>query len=167
MILVSEGLFFSVLRSFLSNRKQFQIGNQMSSLKCIQCGVPQGSVLGPLVFILYVNDLPSFVNSDVELFADDTTIFEKLPRFNFNAIIQSINLVEPWMKGNTLKCNVEKSKAVLFTKNALEPNFENLNITVQPHLKYLGIEIHECLTFKDHVHKVKSKLLFCNYMSCE
>ena len=68
------------------------------------------------------------------------------------------------MKGNKLKCNVEKSKAVLFTKNALAPNFGNLNITVQPHLKYIGIEIDGCLTFKDHVHKVKNKLPFCNYI---
>ena len=57
-----------------------------------------------------------------------------------------------------------KSKAVLFTKNALALDFGNLNITVQPHLKYLGIEIDVCLTFKDHVHKVKSKLHFCNYI---
>ena len=73
-----RGPIVSVLHSFLSNRKQFvQIGNQMSSLKCIQCGVPQGSVLGPLLFILYVNDIPSFVNSDVKLSADDTTILLK------------------------------------------------------------------------------------------
>ena len=91
-----KGPMFSVLRSFLSNRKQFvQIGTQASWLKCIQCGIPQGSVLGPLLFILYVNDLPSFVTSDVKLFADDTTIFEKLPRFDFNAIIQSLILLKP------------------------------------------------------------------------
>ena len=100
----------------------------------------------------------------MKLFADDTTIFEKLPRFDFNAIIHSINLVETWMKGNKLKCNVGKLKAVLFTTNALAPNFGNLNITVQPHLKYLGIEIVECLTFKDDVHKVKSHLLVCYYI---
>ena len=94
-----------MIRSFLSNRKQLvRIGNEKSSLKCIQCGVPQGSVLGPLLFILYVNDLPSFVNSDVKLFADDTTIFGKLPGLDFNAIIHSINL------DTKLKCNVQKSK---------------------------------------------------------
>ena len=160
-----RGPIFSVIRSFLSNRKQFvQIGNEKSSLKDILCGVPQGSVLGPLLFILYVNDLPSFVNSDVKLFADDTTIFERIPSFDLNLITRSINLVDTWMKGNKLKCNVDKSKAVIFAKNAPVLSFGNLNITIQSHLKYLGIEIDDSLTFKDHVHKIKSKLLFCNYI---
>ena len=55
----------------------------------------------------------------------------------------------------------------MFTKNAPAPNFGNLNITVKPHLKYLGIEIDESLTFKDHVHKVKTSCSSVITLSCE
>ena len=153
-----------MLRSYLTNRKQFvQIGTGKSSIKEVACGVPQGSVVGPLFFILYVNDLPSNGSSDVKLFADDTTIFERLPGSNVHAITQSVTFVDTWMKANKMKCNVDKSKAVIFTTSSSSLDLGQLDTVIKPHLKYLGIEIDEHLSFKDHIHKVKTKIFFCNY----
>ena len=122
--------------------------------------LPQGSVVGPLFFILYVNDLPSYVSSDVKLFADDTTIFEKFPGSNVHAITQSVTFVDTWMKANKMKCNVDKSKAVIFSTSSPSLDLGQLDIVIKHHLKHLEIEIDEHLSFKDHIHRVKTKLFF-------
>ena len=68
----------SLLKSYLSNRKQFTwCNNTKSENSTIVCGVPQGSTLGPLFFSLYVNDLPTHTNFNVNLFADDTVLTMK------------------------------------------------------------------------------------------
>ena len=114
-----RGPIFSLLRSSLTNRKHFvQIGTEKSFIKEVACGVPQDSLVGHLFFILYVNDLTSHVSSDVKLFADDTIIFERLPGSNVHAITQSVTFVDTWMKTNKMKCNVENSKAAIFSTSS-------------------------------------------------
>ena len=160
-----RGPIKNLLRSYLSNRTQYvQVGAQISSPLDTECGVPQGSVLGPLLFILYVNDLPLCAESNFTLFADDTTVLEKIPSFDLTTIIGTIENVDSWMKENKLKCNVDKSKAVVFGNNLpSELSFGVHNILIKPQLKYLGVVIDEKLTFSDHCAKVKNRLLFCNY----
>ena len=72
------GSIFSLLSSFLNNRYQFlRVENRKPSLRSVVCGVLQGSVFGPLLFLLYINDLPDVANYNITSFADDTDNFEK------------------------------------------------------------------------------------------
>ena len=155
-----------LFKSYLQDRKQYvQIGQNKSYLRSIMCGVPQGSVVGPLFFILYVNDLPNAAISRVSLFADDTTVLERIPNFNLSIFNQPIRDNDTWMRKIRLKCNIDKSKAVVFANKVnLGLNFEEYQIAINPQLKYLGIVIDDKLTFCDHVLRLKNKLLFCNYI---
>ena len=99
-------------------RQQFTIVNGVrSSLKVNDCGVPQGSVLGPLLFLLYINDLPSCVpEAKLKLFADDTNLFladTNLTRLEYTANICLKNM-EQWFIANKLSLNVDKTYYSIF-----------------------------------------------------
>ena len=160
-----RGPIFSVLSSFLRNRHQFlQVENSKSSLRPVACGVPQGSVLGPLLFLLYINDLPDVANSTITLFADDTNIFEKVVNGNQGTLTETLSKIDNWMKCNKLKCNLDKSKAIFFNKpSESDLRMGSLAIEMRHSLKYLGVIIDDCLCFKDHVAKIKQKLNFCHH----
>ena len=75
-----HGLANDWLRSYLSNRKQFmEIHNITSSLESIECGVPQGSILGPILFLIYINDIHNSTSLQMMCFADDTTCIYSSP----------------------------------------------------------------------------------------
>ena len=116
------------------------------------------------VFILYVNDLPSYVSSDAKLFADNTAIFERLPGSNVNAVTQSVTFGDIWMKANKLKCNINKSKSVISATSSSLLDLFQLDIVIKAHLNNCEVGIYECLSFKDQIHNLKTKLLFCNYI---
>ena len=108
-----RGIVLSWLKSYLSNRQQFvSIDNVESSPLNIKCGVPQGSILGPLLFLIYINDI---VNSSTVLafvlFADDTNIV--LSHTNLNELIDTLNAelrkVSSWFKCNKLSLNISKT----------------------------------------------------------
>jgi len=108
-----RGIALEWFKSYLSNRKQFvEYNNSKSSLKEITCGVPQGSILGPLLFLLYVNDI-SNVSKLLHfiLFADDTNIF--LSDHNLDSLISIANnelcKLTKWFLANRLTVNVTKS----------------------------------------------------------
>ena len=74
-----NGNLFQLIKSFLSGRFQRVLHNsQTSDCETIQAGVPQGSILGPLYFLIYINDLTDNLNSNIKLFADDTTLFSEI-----------------------------------------------------------------------------------------
>ena len=160
-----RGPIFSLLSSFLQNRYQFlQVENHKSSLRSVACGVPQGSVLGPLLFLLYINDLPDVANSNITLFADDTNIFEKVVNGNQDTLTETLSKVDNWMKSNKLKCNLDKSKAIIFNKSSeSDLHLGSLVIEMKHNLKYLGVIIDDSLCFKDNVAKIKQKLNFCHH----
>ena len=134
----------------------------------IKTGVPQGSILGPILFLLYINDIEhsskllSFI-----LFADDTNIFYSNSCLkSLNTIIQvGMNKVAEWLNVNKLSLNIKKTKFILFRSSNKKPkhkmkiNLNNKNIEQAKSTTFLGIIIDECLTWKDHIAKVAKKII--------
>ena len=104
--------------SYLSNRKQFvSVGNYKSEMSSIACGVPQGSVLGPLLFLLYIKDFNSSAEGiEFHLFADDSNLFYS--HKNLHSLEEKLNHelinINEWLRPNKLSLNVEKSNFVIF-----------------------------------------------------
>ena len=115
-----RGLCLDWIKSYLTNRKQFvQFNDSASTEQIITCGVPQGSILGPLFFILYINDFPKiFELANSMLFADDTSIFlsHKNPDQLVDLLNKELKLVDLWMKTNKLSVNIKK-KLISYSLN--------------------------------------------------
>ena len=132
--------------SYLSNRFQYvEYKDQSSSLRKITTGVPQGSILGPLLFIIYMNDIHTVTDKfNFILYADDTSLVEPLCTFNFplenniaklsESINQELDAVTEWLALNKLSLNVKKTKIMLF--HYRQRNITNLipNLKMKPHL---------------------------------
>ena len=112
-------LFFSWFESYLSNRKQFCRFNGVDSkIGDIEVGAPQGSCLGPLLFLIYINDLPQAVqDSTVSMYADDTNLCYQshdLTRPN-EAINSELRKLDTWLQGNKFPLNVVKTYSMLIS----------------------------------------------------
>ena len=106
---------------YLQNRKQYVVFNKTESdYKEISCGVPQGSILGPLLFILYINDI-EYVSDIIKpiLFADDTNLFHS--HTCFNTLIQEVNIqlhkFSTWFNTNKLSLKIKNTNVIIFTPN--------------------------------------------------
>ena len=164
-----RGIALEWFKSYLSNRKQFvEYNNSKSSLKEITCGVPQGSILGPLLFLLYVNDI-SNVSKILHfiLFADDTNIF--LSDQNVDSLISIANnelcKLTKWFLANRLTVNVTKSNFIFFRSQKAKstPTCSNLMLNGKTLLqvnsaKFLGIYIDEHLNWKKHTTELQMKI---------
>ena len=120
-------------KSYHSNINQFvQYKETKATTHMVPCGVPQGSVLGPLLFIMYTNDLPNcLTHSKAILFTDDTTVYstsEDIPTL-FNNVNLDLDSLTEWFRSNKLSLNVGKTNYVVF-KNNPRPVESNLNIKV-------------------------------------
>ena len=136
------------LKSYLSNRKQYVYLNGVSSdIKEISCGVPQGSVLGPLLFLLYINDLPNISKIlDFYLFADDTSIYyesESLDKLE-KKVNKELRKLQMWLNVNRLSLNISKTNFVVFhpfnkpLKHQITLKIQKKAISQKNHIKYLG-----------------------------
>ena len=157
--------------NYLANRSQMTLANDVRSETVqLNYGVPRGSVLGPLFFILYVNDLQHvLVNANVQLYADDTVMFisgsvssESLT----NYLQRDLNRLHKWCQSNKLTLNPSKTKVVTFgTRQALKkvkPNplyLGNDKISSVTSYKYLGFTIDSTLTFRPHIADVMKKVM--------
>lgn len=159
-------------RSYLSERVQsVRVGPHLSDMQRVTHGVPQGSILGPLLFNLYVNEISSMCKDcKIESFVDDSKLFLS---FSISDIAESMNKlnadlkrVAAWCCSNSLLINPEKTKFLLFgTKQALAkinlPPLQFLGEELTPVrcAKDLGIIMDECLSFTDHTQNLTSKLM--------
>ena len=113
-----RGVAHSWISSYLSNRKQFvQYDSVCSAHSVISCGVPQGSILGPLLFLIYINDLCNVSKVlDFILFADDTNIFFSHRNEDYlqNTLNVELDNVTNWCQANRLSINIKKSKFMIF-----------------------------------------------------
>ena len=154
-------------QSYLKNRKQFvSISNSTSNTEEINTGVPQGSVLGSLLF-LYINDLHKSVkHSKTYHFADDTNIMQSNKSLdvlskNLNKDLKSLS---QWLKANKLSLNISKTKLIIFHRNTanidhtLKLKLDGKRLSSSKLVKYLGVLLDEHLQWNDQLAHVKIKL---------
>ena len=153
--------------NYLENRTQKTLANgTLSTSKLVTCGVPQGSVLGPLFFILYVNDVQHAVKgAKLQLYADDTVIHvaDKDPLVAVTKLQPSLDQFSKWCKGNKLTLNASKTKLMVFgtrskVKKAkdLVVKVDNTPLQIVPTYKYLGITLDSTLSFNCQVKSTMS-----------
>jgi retron-type reverse transcriptase len=124
-----NGLALKWIKSYLLGRKQFvQFKESRSSEQTIVCGIPQGSILGPLLFILYINDISNASTLTESLtFADDTSVFysHSDPNYLESVMNEELQMFDVWMKCNKLSVNIKKPNYVIFksSKKKIPHNF--------------------------------------------
>ena len=153
--------------SYLSGRTQYVTYNGVSSqYKSISCGVPQGSILGPQLFLVYINDLCSLCKHTTPLlFADDTNLFcngTDLQQME-KCINDELAQISQWLKVNTLSLNVKKTNYMLFTRSRNRPLklnivIDNESIGEVRRTKFLGVFIDNKLNWKDHITYISGKI---------
>lgn len=156
--------YFNILKSYLYNRYfQVKFSNVLTDLCLVESGVPQGSVLGPILYTLYTSDMPSAQNVTTATFADDTAVLSS----HENPQIASENLqdiildVERWLKVWRIKVNETKSVHLTFTLRRETCPGILLNNTLLPQsesVKYLGIHLDRRLTWHTHIWQKRQQL---------
>ena len=156
------------IESYLSNRKQsVKLNGVHSKYERVCCGVPQGSILGPLLFIIYINDMHSAVKSSVmHHFADDTNILfsDKNPNKIAKLLNRDLKLLYEWLCANRLSLNVSKTEFILFRppKKSLDKRIvlklNRTKIYESTKIKYLGLILDARLSWKYHIIELTKKL---------
>ena len=158
-----DGMNLKWIEAFLSDRTQVVcVNGEYSEVTSVLSGIPQGSVLGPILFVLYINDLPESVKSDIYLFADDTKIMKHIVTKDDATSLQlDINAMQQWSKKWLLQFHPEKCHVLTLGKfeNITHTQNYKLNEQILEHVfdeKDLGVRIDSNLTFDDHIsEKVK------------
>ena len=161
-----------LITSYLKNRKQYVKYNETNSIILDNtCGVPQGSILGPLLFIIYLNDISKSSNMfKFIIYADDTTIVGEIMKYQnkhkmqyerkINEELLKVNL---WLQANKLTVNVKKSKSMFFFKHpkVIDPpklKLDNIDIENVDKFNFLGVYINQNLTWFDHINAIGKKV---------
>ena len=156
----------ALLESYLSNRnKKCQINGYLSSKKMIKCGIPQGSILGPLFFLLYINDLPQCLSkTKPRLFADDTNLTasgDSIPHLE-TAVNSDLENLRKWFTANRLTLNVAKTEFMLIGSKQMIKSISDLQLNVvnenKPVMriiecKTLGVTLDQHLSWKSNTSK--------------
>ena len=163
------GTELRLLTDYLTNRKQYVVfNNHCSDITDIVNGVPQGSILGPLLFRIHINDLIRTSNKcKFIMYADDTTIYFNLEDFDPDNVSNEINneleKITKWLQINKLSLNTQKTKLMIFHRK--QKHIKELNIVINgtkidrvESFNFLGLTIDETLSWAQHVDIVKKKV---------
>ena len=169
-----RGITLEWFRNYPYHRKMFtSFRNSKSNDTDVVCGVPQGSILGPLLFLIYINDLTNcLTNSKSVLFADDTTMYisNKCTKLLFQEANVDVSNLRNWFHANKLSLNSNKTKYVLFRNKKMKYNDE-LSLTIgneiisrETFTTFLGMRIDEFLNWDEHVTYIHKKLSSALYI---
>lgn len=168
-----ENRELSWFKSYLNNRKQFcRVNGVASDIGDIEVGVPQGSCLGPLLFLIYINDLPEAIHdSTVSMYADDTSLcYQGYDMTRLNEVINNdLGRLDTWLQGNKLSLNVAKTHSMLISTKKkheiLKARNEELDLKIRDNsldvvqkTKYLGVEIDHSLDWKEQIKAISNKV---------
>ena len=171
-----RGLENKWFKNYLSGREQqVSINGLLSEPGIVTCGVPQGTTLGPLLFLIYINDLGRIIeHSKIQLFADDTILYSihKSGKQTNDNLQKDLNQVYLWCRANKISINAGKSNTmtISFNNNRNDPDIGNLMTLGSQKLeevasyKYLGTEIDNKLSFKGHLNKTLNRVGHKLYM---
>ena len=161
-----RGTALSWLKSYLENREQFvSVGGKNSSKTRITYGVPQGSILGPLLFVIYINDIPGIADfAKFILYADDANII--ITGHNIVEIEEQLSRLSAallkWVNENGLKLNLRKTNYMIFSRQNMRDNLNvmlgNTPIERKSEARFLGILIDDRLNWSKHIRTVKMKM---------
>jgi exonuclease III len=174
-------------RNYLTDRKQFVcIDSVRSTLRAITLGLPQGSILGPILFLIFINDLPKSTLLFILLFCDDTTLLASGP--NLGELVTFVNTelqkISMWFRANKMSLHPLKTKFTIFHPSPHLIQWDNINICIDendidcllpnpqlvkkldyvnhesdiPAIKFLGVYFDPTLTFKFHIEQLNTKL---------
>ena len=163
------GVNLKLQANYLRNRKQYVVFNNHNfGITNIRCGVPQGSILGPLFFSICINDLKNASNKcKFFMYADDTTIYFNIEDFDANdfeaEIIKELEQVNTWLKVNKLSLNVGKTIIVIFHRKRkhipeLKVLIDGCNIECVSSFNFLGIMLDQSLSWNNHVNLILKKV---------
>lgn len=157
-----------IVQSFLTDRYfAVYVSGDLSQKLCVPAGVPQGSVLGPLLYNIYTADFPQLPNCESAIYADDTAIFSSdVLSFCIETNLQSaLNILDSYYTKWKIQINASKTQAIFFSrkrKSCFLPSnnlmLNNTNIIWGTSVKYLGIHLDKRLTFNEHVQKTILKV---------
>ncbi|GBO08824.1 RNA-directed DNA polymerase from mobile element jockey [Araneus ventricosus] len=153
-----------LLNSYLDDRKfVVRIGNSSSESKTMKAGIPQGGKISPVLYSIYVNDIPTTHKTLLGMYADDTTILarNKNPKYTAAAINQHLQKLDDWFVKWKIALNVSKTEAVYFAKGEKKHKpvikIKNKIIPWSQQAKYLGIILDNKLTWQSHISSIKTK----------
>ena len=164
-----RGRSLTWFRNYLTIRSQkVQYGKELSSSLPLDFGVPQGSLLGPLLFVIYINDLPKcLMHSEISMYADDTVIYYTGSHVNVirENLQEDLKRVEQWLTSNRLILNHSKTKGLLFGTRQLLQTSSDFVLQIQgkdiervTKFNYLGVMLDEQLHWKEHVDSICKKV---------
>ena len=150
------------IESFLKDRTQrVVLENSTSESAPVLSGVPQGTVLGPLLFLVYINDLPQCVNSQVKLFADDCAVFRKIRSLDDQELLQKdLQNLQEWEAKWLMEFHPQKCQLLQVTKRkALNTSYtmKGHKLTNAPTARYLGVDIDSKLTWAAHISRTAGR----------
>lgn len=160
----------NIIDSYLKDRKSYvEVDKSTSSSYNVEAGVPQGSILSPHLFNIFINDVPTPKDCQLSVYADDTALFCNVPWKNArkvkNILVSALEKVSKFFKAWKIKVNSAKTEFIVFTHSRVmnkrladnPPIFEGVTFKWQPFVTYLGVDLDQKLNFGQHISKVISK----------
>ena len=161
--MVSRGTTLYWVMDFLHGRNQrVVIDGETSSPAEVTSGVPQGTVLGPTLFLIYINDIAENINSNIRLFADDCVVYRQIDSPVDHVILQEdLNNLFDWSNTWQMKFNVDKCVVMnignLKIKSKHEYKMNNQILDTVKHHPYLGVKLTDNMKYNTHINTITSK----------